>query len=82
MRDTEIQSGVSGYGYNEGRRDAYMDVGTLGVVSVANAMGASGVTMVATVMAVGAVTMTMTGPAVTATSPATDSRGNIIGGAP
>lgn len=68
---------------NKGNRDAYMDTGTVVLLSVgADAMGASGVTMVATVVVGRAVvSMTVTRPAVTATSPPRDSRGNIEGGA-
>jgi hypothetical protein len=68
---------------NKGNRDAYIDTGTVVVLSVgADAMRASGVTMVATVVVGRAVvTMTVTRPAVTATSPPRDSRGNIVGAA-
>jgi hypothetical protein len=67
---------------NGGNRDAYMDAGTVLVVSVgADAMGAPRVTMVAGVVVGAVVRLTVTGPAVTATSPPRDSRGNIVGGA-
>ena len=70
---------------NEGNRNAYMDTLAEVLDSVgADAMGASGVTTVAVVVVVvgrAVVTMTMTGPAMTATSPAGNTRGNVVGGA-
>jgi hypothetical protein len=65
---------------NGGNRDAYMDATVLLVSVGADAMGASGVTMVGGVVVRAVVGMTMTGPAVTATSPPRDSRGDIVGG--
>jgi hypothetical protein len=64
-------------------RDAYMDARTVEMVSVgADAMGAPGVAMATVVLVVRAVVrMTMTGPAVTATSPPRDGRGDIVVGA-
>jgi hypothetical protein len=68
---------------NEGNRDAYIDTGTVAMLSVgADAMGAPGVTMVATVVVGSAVvSMTVAGPTVAATSPPGYSRRNIVGGA-
>ena len=67
---------------NEANRDAYMTRAVVMLSVGADAMGASGVTTLATVVVVGrAVRITVTGPAMTATSPPSDSWGNIVGGA-
>ena len=81
VRRTKIREVGSVDMVNGGNRDAYMDATVLMLSVGADAMGASSVTMVGGVVVRAVVGMTMTGPAVTATSPPRDSRGDIVGGA-